>query len=88
MYVFAGCQIKNYRRVLFNDLHFIDLANENYEWVKISVEGKTPEPRFGHVAVKYHDQMIIHGGKGNIDDLRSVYLSDMWTYNISKKYWM
>lgn len=32
--------------------------------------------------------MIIHGGKGNSKDLKDIYLSDFWLFNLNDYLWI
>ncbi len=41
----------------------IDLSLDELTWKEITVKGKKPRNRYGHIGIKYKNKMIVHGGK-------------------------
>lgn len=87
MFIFGGCFIKNYQRKIFDDLLVIDLSKKDPEWKIINPNGKKPKGRYGHICVKIHNKIIIHGGKFNKNDLEENFLGDLWLFDPINLLW-
>ncbi len=90
MYVFGGCQIDQYKKLFFNDVQVIDLKDhQNLEWNELKIDSKAPCPRYGHIALGYGENLIIHGGKATQGEFsfKEKYFSDIWILDIKASLW-
>ena len=88
MYIFGGTNIKNYKYDVFNDLHKIDLSDhEDLHWEEIRPKGLLPRPRYGHLALAFKNQIILHGGKVHLGIGREVYFEDFWVFDVLREEW-
>lgn len=87
MYVFGGCKISYLSKEGFNDLYKIDLdAEDNFEWQLVKPQSKTPEPRYGHLALHLGKYVLVNGGRNMINN-KDVYYWDLWVYDTLKNLW-
>lgn len=87
MYVFGGCKISYLSKEGFNDMHKIDLDNEeNLEWQRVDPQSKLPEPRYGHLALHLGKYILVNGGRDMINN-KDVYYWDLWVYDTVKNLW-
>lgn len=79
--IFGGHYYKNKIEgfCYLNDTHFLDI--ELSKWMKPTITGKTPPPRYGHSAIFAGGIIIVFGGKGPKD---TVY-NDLYTFDPDQK---
>lgn len=65
-----------------NDTNFLDI--EQSKWLKPTIDGKIPSPRYGHSAVYSGGIIIIFGGKGPKD----IVYNDLYTFDPKNNNWL
>lgn len=63
--------------------------DKNIKWEHLTnlIKGEAPTPRHGHIMIKMQQFLVIHGGKGQIDN-NDVVFSDLFVLDTKKLEWI
>ena len=86
IYLFGG---KNKEGELCNDMWVLQLGKKPLEYLKLSISGAKPKPRFNTVMQFYEpmNYLIIHGGRNDFENDTFAF-NDTWIFNLYDLYWV